>query len=352
MSDTLGEQYPQLANALPKLSIADLPTPLEQHSLRFANSEKIVLVKRDDATSILYGGNKVRKLEYLLQRALQRNAKRVATFGTVASNHALATAIHAAQFGLECTCFLSHQARTAKAPLVLNMHLRNRSEIVRFGGNRQARIQTLRQHLRGRSASVIPMGGSSWRGVLGFVNAGLEVAAQLAANRQSVPDFLYVANGSMGTTAGLALGLALAGLATEIQAVRVTHEFVANEKAMRRLIGKTANLMRRFDASIPADLAARTKLCFRDEFFGDGYARTNAATDRAIATAREQLGLVLDETYSGKAMAALLHDISDPQLADRTVLFWNTYHAEPLPVTDDRPADTRALPEEFLRYYD
>ena len=351
MTDSLGMYFPQLAARLPKSSIADLPTPLKQYSLRKQRNAPSILVKHDDLSSKLYGGNKVRKLEYILQRAKDRDAERVATFGTVASNHALATALYATELDLECTCLLSHQSKTVKASLALNMHLRNRTEIVRFGGARTSRVSTMRKYLQNRRTWVIPMGGSSWLGVIGFVNAGLEVAAQIETTGVDIPDRLYVANGTMGTAAGLALGLALANIPTEVHAVRVTHDYVANPLAMRRLINKTATMMNRLDPTVPADIAARTKLRFRDEFFADGYAQSNPATDRAIDIGREEIGLTLDTTYSGKAMAALLHDLSCDESAEQKMMFWNTYNSRPLPVTAERPEDTSHLPEEFLRYY-
>lgn len=351
MADAIGMLFPRLATRLPKVAIANLPTPLDEHRLHDAATEISLLVKRDDLSSELYGGNKIRKLEYLLARARERDARRVATFGTVASNHALATSIHAEQLKLDCTCFLSHQAKTAQAALALNMHLKLRTEIVRFGGDRASRVATLRHYLQKRRTWLIPMGGSCWLGVMGFVNAALELALQLEAERRAPPDRLYVANGTMGTAAGLALGLALAGLATEVQAVRVTHEQVANRAAMQRLIAKTAIVMRRLDTAVPADIAARVRLRFRDEFFAGGYARSDAATESAIATAQRELGLTLDNTYSGKAMAALLCDAGQPQFAAQRLLFWNTYHSRALPVSAQQPADVTALPQEFLRYY-
>jgi 1-aminocyclopropane-1-carboxylate deaminase/D-cysteine desulfhydrase-like pyridoxal-dependent ACC family enzyme len=351
MTDELGMCYPRLAEQLPKSAIADLPTPLEQHSLSANSSAASILVKRDDLTSKLYGGNKIRKLEYLLRRAQDRNARRVATFGTVASNHALATALFATAHNLECTCLLSHQSKTPKAPIALNMHLRNHTEIVRYGGSRSSRVRTMRKYLQYRQTWVIPMGGSNWLGAVAFVNAALELCAQLEDASLPVPDRVYVANGTMGTAAGLALGFALAEMPTEVHAVRVTHDFVANPPAMQRLIAKTALMMRRLDATIPADIAGRSRIIFREGFFAGGYAHTNAETDAAINTAKAELGLSLDTTYSGKAMAALLHDLALPELAGKHVLFWNTHNSRVLPVSAEQPDDTSALPDEFLRYY-
>ena len=351
MTDALGSLYPRLAEQLPKSAIAELPTPLEQHSVSANSPAASLLVKRDDLTSKLYGGNKIRKLEYLLRRAQDHDARRVATFGTVASNHALATALFATAHKLECTCLLSHQSKTPKAPIALNMHLRNHSEIVRYGGSRKSRIETMRKYLQHRQTWVIPMGGSNWLGAIAFVNAALELCSQLDDAGLPIPDRVYVANGTMGTAAGLTLGFALAAMPTEVHAVRVTHDFVSNPPAMQRLIAKTAMMMRRLDGAIPADLEERARVIFRDEFFAGGYAHTNAATDAAIETAKSKFGLNLDTTYSGKAMAALLHDLTLPKLAGKNLLFWNTHNSRVLPVSAERPDDTSALPEEFLRYY-
>lgn len=352
MTDHLSDAFPRLAALVPSLRLADLPTPLEVRLLPHGADAVPIAIKRDDLTAALYGGNKVRKLEYLLQRARDRNARRVATFGTVASNHALATALYGAAQQFESVCFLSHQSRTPQAAIMLNMHLRIGTEIVRYGGSRRQRIATLRKHLAGQKTWVIPMGGTCWLGVLGHVNAGLELAEQLASGAAESPDRLYVATGTMGTAAGLALGLALAGLHTEVHAVRVSPDWIANHRALQRLMVKTALLMRRLDATIPADLVQKSRIRFRDEFFAGGYARSDAATDAAIGIAREQLGLTLDTTYSGKAMAALLHDVRQPELAGQSLLFWNTYNSRPLPATTENPGDGVRLPDEFRRYFD
>lgn len=351
MSDALADAYPRLAACLPKVPLADLPTPVTEATLRTAAGGRPVLIKNDNLTAELYGGNKVRKLEYVLCRARDRGAKRVATFGTVGSNHALATALYSRTLGLPCTCLLLQQTLTPNCAITLNMHLRNGTELVAFGGGRTEQVSTMRRYLRGRRCWVVPAGGSSWLGALGFVNAGLELAAQVGMDEIEAPDFLYVANGTMGTAAGLALGLALGGLPTEVEAVRVTHEVVANRSAMRRLIEKTAALMHRYDPAVPADLAQRVRYRFRDEFFAGGYARSNPETDFAVARAGDELGLALESTYTGKAMAALIRDHEQGLTRSASVLFWNTYNSRPLAADAAMPEDVSALPDEFLRYY-
>jgi len=352
MTDYLATAFPRLAQQLPKTHLADLPTPVVERTVHTDRGQHKVAIKCDDMTGMLYGGNKVRKLEYLLHRASEKKAHRIATFGTVASNHALATSLYAGELGFKCTCLLSNQTRTQSAARALKLHLQTGTEIVRFGGARAHRVNTMRRTLQGRRIFLIPAGGSNWLGTVGFVNAGLELAAQVASGDTGIPDRLYVANGTMATAVGIALGLALAGLPTEVQAVRVTEDFVANPNAMRRLMVKTALVLHRLDPSIPADLAERARYCFRDGFLGDGYARTNSATDRAVEVARDELGLALEATYTGKAMAAMLHDLNQPGAAQESMLFWNTYNSRPLPVGNGRPVDVSRLPKEFLRYFD
>ena len=106
------------------------------------------------------------------------------------------------------------------------------------------------------------------------------------------------------------------------------------------------------EKSIPGDLHRRTRIVVRNEFFGDGYAKSTPQTDAAIATAHDELGLALEVTYTGKAMAALLHDAGQERYRDDSMMFWNTYNSNPLPEIRPSAIDTEQLPGEFLRYFD
>lgn len=339
-----------LAERLARVPLATLPTPVREIRYARPGRTRSLWIKSDNLTGEPYGGNKVRKLEYLFRPPVVKRRRRIATFGAVGSHHALATALYSRQLGFACTCFLSHQTRTTSVPATLNMHLRIGTELVPFGGSCEDRVATLRRYLWDRNAWVIPAGGSSWLGAVGFVNAGLEVADQIARGDLPVPHRLYVASGTMSTAAGLALGLALANLPVTVHAVRVSHTSIANEAVLARLMHKTTMMLNRIDPSFPANLADRARVVLRHEYFGRGYAHSNAATDAALATAAEQFDLTLESTYTGKAMAALLDDV-DADRRDEPVLFWNTYHSAPLDVAADRPLDAEKLPQEFLGYF-
>jgi len=351
MTDFLASAHPRLGEQLGKMPIAELPTPVL--SVRFDNGDAVhtIDVKRDDISSSQYGGNKIRKLEYIFARARERGARRIATFGAAGSNHALATAIFAQRAGFDCTCFLSAQKPTPHVPRTLNMHRRLGTEIVRYRRGVD-QLATFRRYLQGRRCWVIPLGGSSWLGAVGFVNAGLELAGQVTSGESAIPDRVYIACGTMGSSVGLALGLALAELPTELHAVRVVDEIVATRERFDRLLAKTAMMMHRLDPSIPADLASRARVCWRDEFFAGGYAVADDVTTNAVATASTDMDLALETTYTGKAMAALLHDLSSPAYDGEHMLFWNTYNSRPLPVAGARPRTPRNIPQEFMRYFD
>ena len=351
MSDFLAAAHPLLSDRLKKMAIAELPTPVSTVRFETPDGPRTVSIKHDDVSCAHYGGNKIRKLDYIFQRARERNASRVATFGAVGSNHALATAIIARQCGFECTCFLVPQKSTPNIPTTLNMHRRIGTELVPLGRTVD-RLATFRRYLQGRHCWVIPMGGSSWLGAVGFVNAGLELAHQVASGDLELPHRIYIANGTMGSCAGLALGLALADLPIELHAIRVVDDRFATPPGFERLMRKTAMMLHRIDASIPADLADRTRIRWRSEFLAGGYAVADSVTRDAVAVARDALGLKIETTYTGKAMAALLHDLALQDYAGERCLFWNTYNSRPLPVTGDRPSSTDNIPQEFMSYFD
>ena len=347
MSDYLAAAFPKIGEHVQKTALADLPTPVSQHVLELNSLRADVYVKHDDVTSARYGGNKVRKLEYLLRRAQERGARRVATFGAAGSNHALATAIHATELGFECTCFLSQQKITAGVPRTLNVHRSLGTEIVRWGGGIEP-VPLFRKYLQHRGAWVIPLGGTCWLGAVGFVNAAFELAQQVADGSLPAPRHIYMACGTTGSAAGLALGLAAAGLETTVQAIQVADNPFASEQKMHKLIAKTLYILNRIDPAFTAD-GWRDRVVWRDEFLAGGYARVDAATSSAIDVAREQLGLSLETTYTGKAMAAMLHDLREGQ--EGPCLFWNTYNLRDLGVGGERPPSLDNIPASFARYY-
>lgn len=315
-----------------------------------------LFAKREDCNSgLAFGGNKLRKLEYALGQAMARGHRSVATFGAAGSNHALATAIHAQRLGLECVCLLGPQPAGPGVRRTLNRHLALGTQLVPWSGSRATRLELYRRLFRGPDPAqrpwVIPIGGSTWHGTVGYVNAAFELAAQVRAGQLPAPEFIYVPLGTMGTVAGLAVGLAAAGLGSRVVAVRVVIETIADEPRTRRLGAKTARLLHRLDSDFPLVGEDEMKLEVRDEFLGEGYAVPTPAAREAVEWADTRLGLRLETTYSGKALAALLADAAAGRLEGRNVLFWNTYSSAPSDAPDEHPVRP-GLPGPLARYFD
>jgi 1-aminocyclopropane-1-carboxylate deaminase/D-cysteine desulfhydrase-like pyridoxal-dependent ACC family enzyme len=352
----LRSAFPALACALPHISLTALPTPLSE-APAFAHRLGIgsLAIKRDDLTSPIYGGNKVRKLEYLLAGALASGCDTVVTFGATGSNHALATAVFAQRLGLACHAVLVPQPRTPWVAATLRYHLLLGTHLHaarHFNHSREILDEVRSAHPQGPGrVAEIPWGGSNWLGEVGFVDAALELAAQFEEADSPPPDLLYAAAGSMGTVIGLSLGLAVAGLRTRIVAPRVV-PFGANAaERIRALVGVANHELHARDEAFPLVAQPGANVEVRDEFFGIGYAEATPEALEAVALMQELEQHRLETTYTGKALACLVADARAGKLAGKRVIFWNTYNSAAYPAEAEK-LDTSALPPDFKPYLD
>lgn len=347
--------YPALAGALPCLSLAALPTPLEDAPALAAQLGLGALaVKRDDLTSPIYGGNKVRKLEYLLADALATGCDATVTYGSVGSNHALATAVFATRLGLVAHAVLVDQPPSPVVAQKLRWLLHAGAVVHAakgFADSRRVFEEIRDRHPGGpRRVCDIPWGGSNWRGAVGFVAAALELARQTTGSGQPAPDFLYVSGGTLGTAIGLALGLRAAGLPTRVVAPRAVPSGEKAAAHAAELVAATNREIHARDASFPLFDGPLANLELRPEFYGPGYAEATPEATEAVAMMGGQ-GVKLEVTYTAKAFAGLVADARAGRLAGRRVVFWNTYNSAPPPAGLDA-VDLRRLPPEFRRYVD
>ncbi len=350
--------YPRLAARLPRVPLATLPTPIEKLERIGADlGVSDLYIKRDDLSGEIYGGNKVRKLEFLFGDILNTRAKSVMTFGFAGSNHALATAIYAKQLGLKSTSLLMPQvnAHYVRCNLLASHHYQARlchyrnCLFVFLGGIGKL----LRGWLKGGDfPRIIPGGGSCPRGIVGYVNAAMELKDQIAAGKLPEPDLIYVPLGSMGTSVGLILGLRAAGLnKTRVVPVRVIEEKMASRKRFLKLFRQTASLLSKGDPSFPHLTLKDDELLIRNDCMGEGYAHfTRKGVDAADLMQRET-GIVLNGAYSAKAFSALLDDARKGALKGKTVVFWNTYNSRDLSEVASG-VDYHALPRDFHRYFE
>jgi 1-aminocyclopropane-1-carboxylate deaminase/D-cysteine desulfhydrase-like pyridoxal-dependent ACC family enzyme len=342
----LFDAFPRLAAVAPRIALGTVPTPLEAVRLALpTGGTREVLVKRDDLTSVTYGGNKVRKLEFLLAAARRKGARRLITAGAAGSHHALATTVYGRQLGFEVSLVLFPQRMTGHVRDVLRQDHALGAELRwtrRMEGVPLGVLRARRAHARD-DPYVVPPGGSDAVGTLGYVNAGVELAGQLAVEGLR-PSAVVVAAGTLGTAAGLALGLVLAGQPLPVRAVRITSRLVASERALRRLVRATAALLATGGVAVDVDAACACITLVHDQL-GDGYGRATEA-GRAAAAVFEAAGLVLDATYTAKAAADLLA----ASAASGPPLFLHTLSAvAPAPAADVADDELPAPFAEYLR---
>jgi 1-aminocyclopropane-1-carboxylate deaminase/D-cysteine desulfhydrase-like pyridoxal-dependent ACC family enzyme len=307
-------------------------------------------IKRDDLSGDPYGGNKVRKLEFLLAAAQAKGASRLITVGAAGSHHALATTIYGRALGFDVTLLLFPQPLTPHVREVLlldqafgaELRWTRRMELI------PAALFATTLRYRQQRAFVIPAGGSDATGTLGYVSAAFELAEQIERGELPRPATVVVAAGTLGTAAGLALGFAIAGLPITVKAVRITSRIVTNERVLARLIRGTGTLLRRAGAGADVEApaaAALQRVELLHDHVGRGYGIATAAGAQAT-THFAGLGISLDPTYTAKAAAAFLERRAH---LPKPVLFWQTLSATE-PANDAAAAHEAALPAIFRDY--
>jgi 1-aminocyclopropane-1-carboxylate deaminase/D-cysteine desulfhydrase-like pyridoxal-dependent ACC family enzyme len=276
----------------------------------------------------LYGGNKVRKLEFLLGDAKKYNAKTIITYGCFGTNHGLATACYAHQLGYQCILMLKPQPNTyvVRNNLLLDHYFGASIQTFPDNDSRNAAREAFLQE--NPDAYFFPTGGSIPLGALGFVNAAFELKEQIEQGLMPEPDYIYIPLGSAGTTAGLLLGLKLAGLRSMICAIAVEPEEKPNEfeKNVHNLFVGTNELLHEHDASIPLVAFPYEQIIFNKTLMGPDYGVWIPQGDAAMRMMKETEIVQLEGTYSAKAVGAIIADIKNGvRKKDDVILFWNTY---------------------------
>jgi len=313
----------------PRYQLLETQTPIQKLS-RLERSSDVVLngvnlyVKRDDYMSLGGGGNKLRKLEFLIGAALADNADTIITIGGLQSNHARLTAAAAAYAGLRCELFLGRQVPRddpdyeRNGNTVLNEIFGARVYDLIAGADVLKRAQERAEALRsaGRRVYVAPTGGSTPTGSLGYVHCAQEILQQSAELGVSF-DQIVVPNGSSGTHAGLAAGYILAGksAATVKSYATLADQATAFQKT-RTLVEDTLKLLE-CDVIVDGE-----SILVDDAFRGPGYGIPTEEMRRAVKILARTEGLLLDPVYSGKAFAGLLADIAAGKYtAGQNILF-------------------------------
>lgn len=295
----------------PRVFLAHLPTPLERLdrlSRELGGPE--IWIKRDDCTGLSTGGNKTRKLEFLMAEALAQGADTVITQGATQSNHARQTAAFSAKLGLACHILLEDRTGSNDANYntngnVLLDHLHGASTSRRAGGvDMAAEMELLAGRLRdeGRKPYIIPGGGSNPTGALGYVNCAFELVSQ-ANDRGLVIDHIVTATGSAGTQAGLITGLKALNAGIPLLGIGVRAPKEKQEENVYALAQRTAEKLGCPGVVASGDVVADSS------YVGAGYGIPREDTLEAIRMFAQLEGLLLDPVYSGKGAAGLIDHV-------------------------------------------
>lgn len=357
----LFEKYPLFKKNLPHISLGTFPTPIKKlETLGTQLGVENLYLKNDgkcggisSSGNRLFGGNKVRKLEFLLADAINDKANTVFTIGGAGSNHALATSVYADFLNLKSILLLTPQLTTSYLRRNLRMDHNHKAELCHFQ-SRKERNNKILQLLKSKLNYYIPSGGSNELGTTGFVNAALELQKQIKDGIMPEPDYIYIAFGSMGSIAGLMLGLKTASLKSKVIGVRTIPQSYTRETAedIARIFNNTASYLNSFDSSFPKLEISETDVYVNNDFFGERYAQVIPEAADAICLLRKTEKIQLDGTYTGKAFAALLHDIqNDEKKRNKVILFWDTFCSGTFSEITDT-IDYRKLPEAFHYYFE
>lgn len=306
---------------LPRITLGQLPTPVEDMPrLSAALGGPTLLIKRDDQTGLATGGNKTRKLEFIIGRALEEGRDTLVTLGSVQSNHCRQTAAAAARYGLECIIVLKgHPPARWVGNLLLDDILGAKVVFARDEDRETVAERVTREaEASGRRPLLIPLGASNEVGALGFVSAMEELASQLDAAGLDL-DRVFFASSSGGTQAGLCLGASVLGLAGRLEAISVDQERASLQEKVLGIASAAADMLGRGEKLDPADVVVH------DDYRGEGYAVMGEAEKEAIRLVARTEGILLDPVYTGRAMAGMIDLIRRGELQEsETILFWHT----------------------------
>ncbi|CAN5662832.1 D-cysteine desulfhydrase [soil metagenome] len=315
---------PGLPASLPTIPLAAFPTPVEellnlrQQLSGAGHAIPRLLVKRDDAISFAFGGNKVRKMQLVAADALKQRAETLITCGGVQSNHARVTAATAAKLGIKSILVANGRpSERATGNALLDRLLGAEIRYVSDRSERAPQMEAAAEELRlfGRKPYVIPIGASKPLGAAGFVQAVFELLQQIEA-----PDVIVHSTSSGGTQAGLVAGCLLAGVATRVIGISADETSANLERDIRAILDGLEVLL-----GVERGKFAKADVNVDDAFVGGGYGVPTDASREAIDLLARSEALFLDPTYTSKAMAAVIAGCRRGEFSDTpTLLFWHT----------------------------
>jgi D-cysteine desulfhydrase len=360
--------YPSLKNKIPWIPLlTQIPTPIEklyelekEFGIRSSGG---LYIKRDDMDHNIYGGNKLRKFEFIFGKILDKEKKGVMTFGGIGTNHGLACAIIAQQLGLKCDLFLTHQPITWHVQRSLLLYHYFNARLHYAKSYLGIILKGLGFKLLHPNSYLMLPGGStllgrgSPHGTFGFINAVFELKNQIDTNKIPEPDVIFVPCGSGGTAAGLIAGCKLLGLGIGVNPVAVSTEPFSSGSSIIKNANKALSYLHNKDPSFPRLKITENDFTFIKGYLGSDYGvktkRAQDAIDLVLNSEGKGKGFRLETTYTGKTIAALLDYIEKEDNKGKKVLFWNTYNSNDLSkYLRETDFSYEKLPKTFHNFYE
>lgn len=316
-----------LLSRFPRVRLAHLPTPLElMPRLTEHLGGPNIYVKRDDCTGLATGGNKTRKLEFVMADAVEKKADVVITQGAVQSNHVRQTAAAACKLGMDCEVVFERRVKDAgeayknSGNVLLDRVFGANLRDVEKGTDMDAAMEDIAEDLRskGRTPYVIPGGASNRIGALGYIDCALELIAQ--ANEQGIViDHVVHATGSAGTQAGLITGLKVTHSNIPVTGIGVNAPRDVQEEKVYKLAEETAEYV-----GAPG-VVQREDVVANCDYVGEGYGIPTKAMNDAVMLAARLEGLLFDPVYSGKGLAGTIDLVGAGYFRDaKNIVFVHT----------------------------
>ncbi len=350
-------KYPGIEDDYPLIPLGNYPTPVQRMtSLGRHINHPDLWIKRDDYSSEIYSGNKVRKFEFILGYAKKLGREKLISWGSIGSNQILASAIHSRGMRFEVDAVMFKQPVTKHVLTNLLVDFNSGANLFYADGYIRFIVKLLAVYIKNvlnkSKPFLVPYLFASIPSVLAYVNAVFELKIQIENGECPEPDFIFVPLGTGGTFCGIELGARIAGLKSKIIGTRITERIVCNEYIMAFIINRALRYMKKKFNDINIKSYKADKINIDHNQAGKGYGEPTDKCIAAINQMRETEGLELDQTYTGKAIASVLDFAKKAENKKACILYWHTFNYVDLKERAGPIEDYKGLPKEFYRFFE